>query len=141
MIKTILKYLQTHPSTFNAYNRNKPYKPMNGLMYKTDDGDQYLLVHKWGGNYVTYQNQTYIINYRCYHALASGKSNVCRKGIFYFKNGFEDSKEGKLLLESMNRLLTEKEAKAVQALFDAELVTTFVTNYLKIRTYSIGASH
>lgn len=137
MIREILQYLQSHPSTFNLYKRNKPYKTMNGLMYERE-GMRYLLIHKWNTYYVTYQNQTYPINHNCYHALASGKSSTKRVEIFDFKNGFEDTVEGRLLIESLDRLLTEREALRVQALFDYGLVSTFVTNYLELRTYVIG---
>lgn len=137
MTKKILQYLQSHPSTFNLYKRNKPYKPMNGLMYERE-GMRYLLIHKWNSYFVTFQNQTYLISHACYHVLASGKSSTRRVEIFDFKNGFEDSAEGRLLIESMNRMLTEREALKVQELFDAGLVSTFVTDYLKIRTYTIG---
>ena len=133
MVRIILQYLQSHPSTFNLYKRNKPYKPMNGLMYEYE-GERYLLIHKWGNHYVTYQNQTYPINSTCYHALASGKDVVTRVEIFDFKNGFEESMEGKLLLTSTDRLLTEEEALECQDLFDYGLVSTFVTDYLLLRT-------
>ena len=133
MILKILQYLQSHPSTFNLYKRNKPYKPMNGLMYEYE-GARYLLIRKWGNHYVTYQNQTYPINHACYHALASGKDTVTRVEIFDFKNGFEDTREGKLLLTSTDRLLTEQEALKCKGLFDYGLVSTFVTDYLLLRT-------
>lgn len=132
-----LQYLKSHPSTFNAYSRNKPYKTMNGLMYERE-GIRFLLIHKWNSYFVTFQNQTYIINHACYHALASGKSSTRRIEIFDFKNGFEDSAEGKLLLKSIDRLLTKQEAAKCKALFDYGLVSTFVTNYLELRTYVIG---
>ena len=133
MIRIILQYLQSHPSTFNLYKRNKPYKPMNGLMYEYE-GARYLLIRKWGNHYVTYQNQTYPINHACYHALASGKDVVKRVEIFDFKNGFEESTEGKLLIKSLDRLLTEREALKCKDLFDNGLVSTFVTDYLLLRT-------
>ena len=133
MVRIILRYLQSHPSTFNLYKRNKPYKPMNGLMYE-HEGARYLLIHKWDNYYVTYQNQTYPINPACYHALASGKDVVTRVEIFDFKNGFEESTEGKLLIESLDRLLTEREALKCKDLFDNGLVSTFVTDYLLLRT-------
>ena len=133
MILKILQYLQSHPSTFNLYKRTKPYKPMNGLMYEYE-GARYLLIRKWGNHYVTYQNQTYPINSACYHALASGKNVVKRVEIFDFKNGFEESTEGKLLIESLDRLLTEQEALKCKSLFDYGLVSTFVTDYLLQRT-------
>lgn len=133
MVRIILQYLQSHPSTFNLYKRDKPYKPMNGLMYEYE-GARYLLIRKWGNHYVTYQNQTYPINHACYHALASGKDVVTRVEIFDFKNGFEESTEGKLLIESLDRLLTEREALKCKDLFDNGLVSTFVTDYLLLRT-------
>lgn len=133
MIRITLQYLLSHPSTFNLYKRTKPYKPMNGLMYEYE-GERYLLIHKWGNHYVTYQNQTYPINSTCYHALASGKDVVTHVEIFDFKNGFEESTEGKLLIESLDRLLTEQEALECQDLFDYGLVSTFVTDYLLQRT-------
>lgn len=135
MIQTILQYLQTHPSTFNLYKKHT-YKPMNGLMYERE-GVRYLLIHKWGNYYVTYQNQTYLINSACYHALASGKDVVTRVEIFDFKNGFEDTREGRLLLTSTERLLTNKEADRVRDLFDYGFVTTFVTDYLLQRTADV----
>lgn len=137
MIRITLQYLQSHPLTFNLYKRNKPYKPMNGLMYEYE-GERYLLIRKWGNHYVTYQNQTYPINHACYHALASGKDVVKRVEIFDFKNGFEESTEGKLLIESLDRLLTEQEALECQDLFDYGLVSTFVTDYLLQRTLVEG---
>lgn len=133
MVRIILQYLQSHPSTFNLYKRDKPYKPMNGLMYEYE-GARYLLIRKWGNHYVTYQNQTYPINHACYHALASGKDVTTRVEIFDFKNGFEESTEGKLLIESLDRLLTEREALKCKDLFDNGLVSTFVTDYLLLRT-------
>lgn len=133
MIQATLQYLQTHPSTFNLYKRNEPYKPMNGLMYE-HKGLRYLLIHKWGNYYVTYQNQTYLINSACYHALARDKETIKRIEIFDFKNGFEDTREGRLLLTSTERLLTNKEADRVRDLFDYGFVTTFVTDYLLLRT-------
>ena len=133
MIRITLQYLQSHPSTFNLYKRTKSYKPMNGLMYEYE-GERYLLIRKWGNYYVTYQNQTYPINSTCYHALASGKDVVTHVEIFDFKNGFEESTEGKLLLTSTERLLTEEEALECQDLFDYGLVSTFVTDYLLQRT-------
>lgn len=133
MIRITLQYLQSHPLTFNLYKRTKSYKPMNGLMYEYE-GERYLLIRKWGNYYVTYQNQTYPINSTCYHALASGKDVVTRVEIFDFKNGFEESTEGKLLLTSTERLLTEEEALECQDLFDYGLVSTFVTDYLLLRT-------
>lgn len=133
MVRIILQYLQTHPSTFNLYKRTKSYKLMNGLMYEYE-GARYLLIRKWGNYYVTYQNQTYLINSTCYHALASGKDAVKRVEIFDFKNGFEESTEGKLLIESLDRLLTEREALKCKDLFDNGLVSTFVTDYLLLRT-------
>lgn len=128
----ILQYLQTHPSTFNLYKKHT-YKPMNGLMYE-HEGVRYLLIHKWGNYYVTYQNQTYIINHACYLALATGKHNTKRVDIFDFKDGFEDTREGRLLLTSTERLLTNKEADRVRGLFDYGFVSTFVTDYLLLRT-------
>lgn len=133
MIRITLQYLQSHPLTFNLYKRTKPYKPMNGLMYEYE-GARYLLIRKWSNHYVTYQNQTYLINSTCYHALASGKDVVKRVEIFDFKNGFEDTREGRLLLTSTERLLTEEEALECQDLFDYGLVSTFVTDYLLLRT-------
>ena len=133
MIRITLQYLQSHPLTFNLYKRTKSYKPMNGLMYEYE-GERYLLIRKWGNYYVTYQNQTYPINSACYHALASGKDVVTHVEIFDFKNGFEESTEGKLLIESLDRLLTEEEALECQDLFDYGLVSTFVTDYLLLRT-------
>ena len=133
MILKILQYLQSHPSTFNLYKRTKPYKLMNGLMYEYK-GIQYLLMRKWDNYYVTYQNQTYIINFDCYHALATDREITKRVEIFDFKNGFEDTREGKLLLESLDRLLTEQEALKCKDLFDYGLVSTFVTDYLLLRT-------
>ena len=137
MIRITLQYLQSHPLTFNLYKRTKSYKPMNGLMYEYE-GERYLLIHKWGNYYVTYQNQTYPINHACYHALASGKDVVTRVEIFDFKNGFEDTREGRLLLTSTERLLTEEEALECQDLFDYGLVSTFVTDYLLQRTFVRG---
>ena len=133
MIRITLQYLQSHPSTFNLYKRTKSYKPMNGLMYEYE-GERYLLIRKWSNHYVTYQNQTHLINSTCYHALASGKDMVTRVEICDFKNGFEESTEGKLLIESLDRLLTEEEALECQDLFDYGLVSTFVTDYLLLRT-------
>ena len=133
MIRITLQYLQSHPLTFNLYKRTKSYKPMNGLMYEYE-GERYLLIHKWGNYYVTHQNQTYLINSTCYHALASGKDVVTHVEIFDFKNGFEDTREGRLLLTSTERLLTEEEALECQDLFDYGLVSTFVTDYLLQRT-------
>lgn len=133
MILKILQYLQSHPSTFNLYKRTKPYKPMNGLMYE-HKGIQYLLMRKWDNYYVTYQNQTYIINFDCYHALATDREITKRVEIFDFKDGFEDTKEGKLLLTSTDRLLTEQEALKCKDLFDYGFVSTFVTDYLLQRT-------
>lgn len=133
MIRITLQYLQSHPLTFNLYKRTKPYKPMNGLMYE-HKGLRYLLIHKWGNYYVTYQNQTYLINSACYQTLARGKETIKRVEIFDFKNGFEDTREGKLLIESLDRLLTEEEALECQDLFDYGLVSTFVTDYLLLRT-------
>ena len=133
MIRITLQYLQSHPLTFNLYKRTKSYKPMNGLMYEYE-GERYLLIHKWGNYYVTDQNQTYLINSTCYHALASGKDVVTHVEIFDFKNGFEDTREGRLLLTSTERLLTEEEALECQDLFDYGLVSTFVTDYLLQRT-------
>ena len=137
MIRITLQYLQSHPSTFNLYKRTKPYKLMNGLMYEYE-GERYLLIRKWDNYYVTYQNQTYPVNHACYHALASGKDVVKRVEIFDFKNGFEESTEGKLLIESLDRLLTEQEALECQDLFDYGLVSTFVTDYLLLRTFVEG---
>ena len=136
MILKILQYLQSHPSTFNLYKRTKPYKLMNGLMYEYK-GIQYLLMRKWDNYYVTYQNQTYIINFDCYHALATDREITKRVEIFDFKNGFEDTREGKLLLESLDRLLTEQEALKCKDLFDYGLVSTFVTDYLLLRTGNV----
>lgn len=106
---------------------------MNGLMYE-HEGIQYLLMRKWDNYYVTYQNQTYIINFDCYHTLATGKETTKRVEIFDFKNGFEDTREGRLLLTSTERLLTEQEALKCKSLFDYGLVSTFVTDYLLLRT-------
>lgn len=136
MILKILQYLQSHPSTFNLYKKHT-YKLMNGLMYE-HEGIQYLLMRKWDNYYVTYQNQTYIINFDCYHALATGKETTKRVEIFDFKNGFEDTREGKLLLTSTERLLTEQEALKCKGLFDYGLVSTFVTDYLLLRTFVEG---
>ena len=136
MILKILQYLQSHPSTFNLYKRTKPYKLMNGLMYEYK-GIQYLLMRKWDNYYVTYQNQTYTINFDCYHALATDREIIKRVEIFDFKNGFEESTEGKLLLTSTDRLLTEQEALKCKDLFDYGLVSTFVTDYLLLRTGNV----
>ena len=136
MILEILQYLQSHPSTFNLYKRTKPYKLMNGLMYEYK-GIQYLLMRKWDNYYVTYQNQTYTINFDCYHALATDREIIKRVEIFDFKNGFEESTEGKLLLTSTDRLLTEQEALKCKDLFDYGLVSTFVTDYLLLRTGNV----
>ena len=106
---------------------------MNGLMYEYK-GIQYLLMRKWDNYYVTYQNQTYTINFDCYHALATDREITKRVEIFDFKNGFEESTEGKLLLTSTDRLLTEQEALKCKDLFDYGLVSTFVTDYLLLRT-------
>lgn len=127
----ILLYLEHHPMTFNIYKRTKPLKPMGGIPY---NGGAYHLIYKWGNYYVTKGIVTYAINKDIYNALATGKHQTVQEGIFVFTKGFELCVEGKLLLASMERMLTQKEVFQVKELFELGFVHTYVTNYLKLRS-------
>jgi hypothetical protein len=115
-----------HPQTFRSTSNNKPLKLKEGIAY---ENGLFLLSNRWGHYYLTYQGHSVTIPYTTYRYLINGKDIAYKEGIFLFHAGFEESKEGKLLLRNHNTIYIPQVIEKVQDLFETGLVTSYVTEW------------